>query len=111
MPAIAAQQVTHVRCACAQVRLRVLQRHMVVLGSPEALRRVLQTGVKHYVKDTDFSYKPFMPILGSGLVSAHGALWQHQRLLMAPTLRVHALEDVVRALCSLPGHVILPPLA
>ena len=80
----------------------MLQRHMVVLGSPEAMRRVLQTGVKNYVKDTDFSYKPFMPILGSGLVSAHGELWQHQRLLMAPTLRVHALEDVVRAPCAHP---------
>jgi hypothetical protein len=80
----------------AQVRLRILQRHMVVVGSPEGLKRVFQTNQRAYVKDLDFSFHPFLPILGTGLVTAQGDLWQRQRLLMAPTLRVEVLDDVVR---------------
>lgn len=42
----------------------------------------LQTGQRLYDKDLDFSYKPFLSILGTGLVTANGAHWQSQRLLM-----------------------------
>lgn len=35
-----------------------------------------QTKQRLYEKDLDFSYHPFLPILGSGLVTANGALWQ-----------------------------------
>lgn len=42
----------------------------------------LQTGQRLYDKDLDFSYKPFLSILGTGLVTANGAHWQKQRLLM-----------------------------
>jgi cytochrome P450 len=79
----------------AQVHLRILQRSMVVVGSAEGLKRVFQTNARNYVKDLDFSFHPFLPILGTGLVTAQGALWQSQRLLMAPTLRVDVLDDVV----------------
>lgn len=47
-----------------------------------------QTKQKLYDKDLDFSYKPFLSILGTGLVTANGAHWQKQRLLMAPALRI-----------------------
>ena len=81
-----------------QVRLRILQRSMVIVGSAEGLKRVFQTNQRNYVKDLDFSFHPFLPILGTGLVTAQGKLWQQQRLLMAPTLRVDVLDDVVRPL-------------
>lgn len=45
-------------------------------------RLCLQTGQRLYDKDLDFSYKPFLSILGTGLVTANGAHWQKQRLLM-----------------------------
>ncbi|KAK9909425.1 hypothetical protein WJX75_002020 [Coccomyxa subellipsoidea] len=77
------------------VHLRILQRSMVVVGSAEGLKRVFQTNARNYVKDLDFSFHPFLPILGTGLVTAQGALWQSQRLLMAPTLRVDVLDDVI----------------
>ena len=48
-----------------------------------------------YDKDLDFSYGPFLPILGTGLVTANGALWQKQRLLMAPALRVDMLDAII----------------
>ena len=74
---------------------------MVVVGSAEGLKRVFQTNQRNYVKDLDFSFHPFLPILGTGLVTAQGALWQSQRLLMAPTLRVDVLDDVVsRCVCE-----------
>jgi len=68
---------------------------MVIVGSAEGLKRVFQTNQRNYVKDLDFSFHPFLPILGTGLVTAQGKLWQQQRLLMAPTLRVDVLDDVV----------------
>lgn len=54
-----------------------------------------QTRYKAYDKDLDFSYKPFLPILGSGLVTANGDHWQGQRLLMAPALRVDMLDAIL----------------
>lgn len=83
--------------SAVQVHLRILQRSMVVVGSAEGLKRVFQTNARNYVKDLDFSFHPFLPILGTGLVTAQGALWQSQRLLMAPTLRIDVLDDVVSA--------------
>lgn len=75
---------------------------MVVVGSAEGLKRVFQTNQRNYVKDLDFSFHPFLPILGTGLVTAQGQHWQQQRLLMAPTLRVDVLDDVV---CPLAPHM------
>lgn len=50
-----------------------------------------QTKQKLYDKDLDFSYKPFLSILGSGLVTANGAHWQKQRLLMVRRTRAPSL--------------------
>ena len=75
--------------------MHILNRAMVLVGSAEGLKEVFQTKLKAFPKDLDFSFKPFLPILGSGLVTAHGDLWQRQRLLMAPTLRVEILAAVV----------------
>ena len=55
----------------------------------------MQTRYKLYEKDLDFSYKPFLSILGTGLVTANGAHWQRQRILMAPALRVDMLDAIL----------------
>ena len=62
----------------------------------------MQTKQRIYDKDTDFSYHPFMPILGTGLVTANGSLWQTQRLLIGPALRVDMLDEVRMQLPSVP---------
>ena len=54
-----------------------------------------QTRYKLYDKDLDFSYKPFLSILGTGLVTANGDHWQKQRILMAPALRVDMLDAIL----------------
>lgn len=55
----------------------------------------MQTRYKLYEKDLDFSYKPFLSILGTGLVTANGDHWQRQRILMAPALRVDMLDAIL----------------
>ena len=76
-------------------RFRILGTHSVVVADPMALKRVFQTRFKVYAKDLRLSYHPFLPILGTGLVTADGDLWQKQRLLMAPALRVDILDDII----------------
>lgn len=78
------------------VKVNVLQRKMLVVGSAEGMREVFQTKFRKFHKDLDFSFHPYLPILGSGLVTARGELWQKQRLLMAPVLRVDILKTVIR---------------
>ncbi|KAK9835127.1 hypothetical protein WJX81_000142 [Elliptochloris bilobata] len=72
-----------------------MQRQLVVVGTAEGLKRVFQTRQRAYVKDLDFSFHPFLPILGTGLVTADGELWQRQRLLIGTALRIDILDDVV----------------
>ncbi|KAG2487471.1 hypothetical protein HYH03_013893 [Edaphochlamys debaryana] len=67
----------------------------VVVRDPAALKRIWQTGYKIYQKDLELSYRPFLPILGTGLVTADGHLWQKQRMLMGPALRVDVLDDII----------------
>ena len=76
------------------VQMVIGHRRMVVVGCAEGAREVFQTKVRSFAKDLDFSFKPFLPILGTGLVTASGPLWQSQRLLIAPALRVDVLEVV-----------------
>jgi cytochrome P450 len=76
-------------------RYRILGTHSVIIADPAALKRVFQTRFKNYIKDLRLSYHPFLPILGTGLVTADGDLWQKQRLLMAPALRVDILDDII----------------
>ncbi|GAB4821188.1 hypothetical protein N2152v2_008234 [Parachlorella kessleri] len=77
------------------LRFRILQRTGILVGDPAAIKRIFQTRQKIYEKDLDFSYKPFLPILGTGLVTANGDYWQKMRLLMAPALRVDMLDTII----------------
>lgn len=77
------------------VRFRILHRTGIIVGDPWGLKRIFQTRFKAYDKDLDFSYNPFLPILGSGLVTANGNLWQKQRLLMAPAMRIDMLDAIL----------------
>lgn len=73
-----------------------------------------QTKHRLYEKDLGFSYKPYLPILGSGLVTANGMLWQKQRVLIGPALRLDILVPprppplLTLPLSSTPRHSRLP---
>lgn len=77
------------------VRFRILHRVGLIATTPADARRIFQTKQRVYTKDTDFSYRPFLSILGTGLVTANGKAWQHQRLLMAPAFRVNMLDEIL----------------
>lgn len=77
------------------VRFRVLGTQGLIVSDPIMLKRIFQTRFKIYAKDLTMSYHPFMPILGTGLVTADGDLWQKQRMLMGPALRIDILDDIV----------------
>lgn len=82
------------------IRASILGRQCVLTADPTALHRVLQTGVKRYVKDVDFAYKPFLPLLGTGLVTSEGKLWASQRSAMSGTLRIDILPTIGRIACA-----------
>lgn len=77
------------------VRFRILHRTGLIATTPADARRIFQTKQRVYTKDTDFSYRPFLSILGTGLVTANGKAWRDQRLLMAPAFRVNMLDDIL----------------
>ncbi|GAX81794.1 hypothetical protein CEUSTIGMA_g9222.t1 [Chlamydomonas eustigma] len=77
------------------IKFRILDTHAVAFSDPVGLKRVFQTHYKIYEKDLKLSYHPFLPILGTGLVTSDGDLWQKQRTLMGPALRVDVLDDII----------------
>ena len=65
-----------------------------VISDPELLKIVLQTKLSIFKKDVDWTYKPFMVLLGNGLVTAEGSSWRKQRNLLSSHLRLEILDDI-----------------
>lgn len=66
----------------------------VVAADPALLKEVLHTGMKNFRKDLDFTYKPFMHLLGTGLVTSEGQLWYTQRAMVSAVFRIEILEII-----------------
>lgn len=71
-----------------------LQDFVMVRGG-EAMKTVFQTRFKDWHKDVEMAFHPFLCILGSGLVTSEGELWQKQRKLMTPAFKGDILQDVI----------------
>jgi beta-ring hydroxylase len=71
-----------------------LQEFVMVRGG-EAMKTVFQTSFKDWHKDIALSFHPFLCILGSGLVTSEGELWQKQRKLMTPAFKGDILQEVI----------------
>ena len=81
-------------------RVRIGLQHLLIVCEPKLLKQVMNTGTtdaarRHYEKDRDFSYKPFMGILGRGLVTSEGQHWRRQRNLVMKAFRVDILDEIV----------------
>ena len=74
----------------------LLGRTCVAISSPTYLRIMLQSKIKNVKKDVAFAYKPFLPILGSGIVTSEGKSWMRQRLNISSALRFDVLDDIPR---------------
>lgn len=55
---------------------------------------MLQTNLLNYKKDLEWTYKPFLAILGKGLVTADGHNHRRQRTLLSHTLRIEILDEI-----------------
>ena len=67
----------------------------VVVRGGSAMRAVFQTKFRDFHKEMAMSFHPFLCILGSGLVTSHGDLWQKQRKLMTPAFKGDILQEVI----------------
>ena len=76
----------------------LLQQTGMVISDVESVRRVFNTKQRNYDKDLELSYSSFLDLLGNGLVTSSGALWNKQRTLLGHALRVEILEDT--AVCA-----------
>ena len=77
------------------VRINIMDKDLVLLDDPQLIKQVFQSRMSRYGKDTEFTYYPFMPILGSGLVTAEGPLWRKQRSMVSVHFRVEILDEIV----------------
>ena len=64
------------------------------VSDPNLLKYILNTKMSIFKKDLDWVYRPFLVILGNGLVTAHGDSWRKQRNLLSHTLRIDILDEI-----------------
>ena len=69
---------------------------MYCIASPELLKQTLQSKIAHVKKDTANVMKPFLSILGTGIVTSEDESWLKQRLKMSHPLRKDVLEIIPR---------------
>ena len=77
------------------VRVNIMHKELILIDDPPLLKQVFQSRMQRYSKDVDFSYYPFMPLLGTGLVTAEGHLWRRQRSMVSVHFRVEILDEIV----------------
>ena len=65
-----------------------------VISDPEFLKIILSTKLSAFKKDTAWTYKPFMVLLGNGLVTAEGESHRKQRNLLSHHLRIDILNGI-----------------
>jgi cytochrome P450 len=75
----------------------LLGKTCISIEKPEYLKEVLQSKIQNVKKDSNFSYKPFLPILGTGIVTSEGKCWMDQRRKMSTALKVDVLELIPTA--------------
>jgi cytochrome P450 len=81
------------------VRLTVPGRHpLFVLAGPAQVRQVLQENHGNY-RRTSFHDK-LKAVMGEGLVTSEGELWQRQRSLLQPAFRAEPIRRFVRIMAS-----------
>ncbi len=66
----------------------------ISVSDPEILKGILHTKHTIFKKDLAWTYKPFLEILGNGLVTSDGESWRRQRTLLSKHLRVDILDEI-----------------
>ncbi|WP_236020511.1 cytochrome P450 [Sabulicella rubraurantiaca] len=71
---------------------------LFVLADPAHIRRVLQENAANY-RRTPF-HDRLKSVLGEGVLTSEGALWQRQRRLLQPTFRAERIRRFVRVMAD-----------
>lgn len=75
------------------VRIRLAHEHIHLLVDPDHIRQVLTVNAAKYVKG--ISYASLSHLLGHGLLTSDGELWQRQRTLIKPAFgRQHTVDEI-----------------
>lgn len=75
------------------VRIRLAHEHIHLLVDPDHIRQVLTVNADKYVKG--ISYTSLSHLLGNGLLTSGGELWQRQRALIMPAFsRQHTADEI-----------------
>lgn len=75
-------------------KFRLFGTDAIAISDPKLLTVVLNSKMSVFKKDLAWTYKPFLVILGNGLVTADGLNWRRQRLLLAHHLRADILSKI-----------------
>lgn len=75
-------------------RIQLFGSDAIIVSDPALLKIILATKMNTFKKDTQWTYKPFMVLLGNGLVTSDGPSWKKQRLLLANHLKTGILKDI-----------------
>jgi cytochrome P450 len=75
-------------------RLHLFGSTAVIISDPKLLKVVLSTKLSNFKKDVVWTYKPFLVLLGRGLVTSEGEEWRRQRKLFSHKLRIDILADI-----------------
>jgi cytochrome P450 len=75
------------------VRIRLAHEQIHLLVDPDHIRQVLTVNAAKYVKG--ISYASLSHLLGHGLLTSDGELWQRQRALIKPAFsRQHTVDEI-----------------
>jgi len=75
-----------------------------LLAHPEHVQHVLQRNHRNYDKNA-FSYRRLKALVGEGLITSDGAVWQAHRRLAQPAFQRRQLESVAAATLRAAGRV------
>ncbi len=73
---------------------QLLGKNMVSIEHPHHLKEILQSKIQNVKKDVDFAYKPFLSILGTGIVTSEGKHWMDQRRKISGLLKIDILNVI-----------------
>jgi beta-ring hydroxylase len=75
-------------------RIQLFGSDTIVVSDPALLKIIFATKLSIFKKDLEWTYKPFLVLLGNGLVTSDGDSWRKQRTLLANHLKFDILKDI-----------------
>ncbi|CAM9495085.1 unnamed protein product, partial [Choristocarpus tenellus] len=75
-------------------RFSMFGKQCVVLAEPQLMKDVMKTKFTNFHKDVGFTYRPFLSLLGTGIVTSDGLRWRSQRNKVSAAFRIEVLSEI-----------------